>query len=279
MAVKSCATASPINVSFIFKIYLLRYKTLPGFHKRKNTHLFWPSCAINWGQKEVILNHVSCFQLAPMGLADLMTQGESKLPVPLKPDGKEEGPSQTESKKVLPSLACILGLAQQNSVALSFVLWFELAPSVLSCMFFFPFMCNLLFDFYFFPYLDLKVTSSYGITLGGGEIKFNKIFRGCVCFSLIPEWEKVDLTLALVLGSHLSSVFRYSFPFWPFQQPQHSLILCFISLFDKNKVTSFLYFIFFFFPPFFLSLSLYLMRGNPCLMLHLAWRKHGGIAA
>ncbi|XP_039214211.1 AT-rich interactive domain-containing protein 1B isoform X5 [Crotalus tigris] len=36
---------------------------------------------------------------APMGLADLMTQGESKLPVPLKPDGKEEGPSQTESKK------------------------------------------------------------------------------------------------------------------------------------------------------------------------------------
>ncbi|KAM3853340.1 AT-rich interactive domain-containing protein 1B isoform 3-T3 [Vipera latastei] len=36
---------------------------------------------------------------APMGLADLMTQGESKLPVPLKTDGKEEGPSQTESKK------------------------------------------------------------------------------------------------------------------------------------------------------------------------------------
>lgn len=57
-----------------------------------------------------------------MGLADLMTQGESKLPVPLKTDGKEEGPSQTESKKVLPSLACLLGLAQQSSVALSFVL-------------------------------------------------------------------------------------------------------------------------------------------------------------
>ncbi|XP_025025480.1 AT-rich interactive domain-containing protein 1B [Python bivittatus] len=36
---------------------------------------------------------------APMGLADLMTQGESKLPVPLKPDGKEEGPPQPESKK------------------------------------------------------------------------------------------------------------------------------------------------------------------------------------
>ncbi|XP_070589874.1 AT-rich interactive domain-containing protein 1B isoform X3 [Erythrolamprus reginae] len=36
---------------------------------------------------------------APMGLADLMTQGESKLPVTLKPDGKEEGPPQPESKK------------------------------------------------------------------------------------------------------------------------------------------------------------------------------------
>uniref|UniRef100_A0A8C0IXC9 AT-rich interaction domain 1B n=1 Tax=Chelonoidis abingdonii TaxID=106734 RepID=A0A8C0IXC9_CHEAB len=35
---------------------------------------------------------------APMGLADMMTPGESKLPLPLKADGKEEGPSQPESK-------------------------------------------------------------------------------------------------------------------------------------------------------------------------------------
>ncbi|KFP03249.1 AT-rich interactive domain-containing protein 1B, partial [Calypte anna] len=35
---------------------------------------------------------------APMGLADMMTPGESKLPLPLKTDGKEEGPPQPESK-------------------------------------------------------------------------------------------------------------------------------------------------------------------------------------
>nr|XP_021150438.1 AT-rich interactive domain-containing protein 1B isoform X4 [Columba livia] len=35
---------------------------------------------------------------APMGLADMMTSGESKLPLPLKADGKEEGPPQPESK-------------------------------------------------------------------------------------------------------------------------------------------------------------------------------------
>ncbi|XP_061234209.1 AT-rich interactive domain-containing protein 1B isoform X9 [Neopsephotus bourkii] len=35
---------------------------------------------------------------APMGLADMMTAGESKLPLPLKADGKEEGPPQPESK-------------------------------------------------------------------------------------------------------------------------------------------------------------------------------------
>ncbi|XP_061480188.1 AT-rich interactive domain-containing protein 1B isoform X3 [Rhineura floridana] len=36
---------------------------------------------------------------APVGLADMMTPGESKLPIPLKPDGKEEGPPPSESKK------------------------------------------------------------------------------------------------------------------------------------------------------------------------------------
>ncbi|XP_009876209.1 PREDICTED: AT-rich interactive domain-containing protein 1B-like, partial [Apaloderma vittatum] len=34
----------------------------------------------------------------PMGLADMMTPGESKLPLPLKADGKEEGTPQPESK-------------------------------------------------------------------------------------------------------------------------------------------------------------------------------------
>ncbi|XP_060097228.1 AT-rich interactive domain-containing protein 1B isoform X5 [Heteronotia binoei] len=36
---------------------------------------------------------------APMGLTDMMTPSESKLPISLKPDGKEEGPPQSESKK------------------------------------------------------------------------------------------------------------------------------------------------------------------------------------
>lgn len=38
-----------------------------------------------------------------MGLADMMSPGESKLPLPLKADGKEEGAAQPESKtKVFP---------------------------------------------------------------------------------------------------------------------------------------------------------------------------------
>ena len=38
-----------------------------------------------------------------MGLADMMSPGESKLPLPLKTDGKEEGTPQPESKaKVFP---------------------------------------------------------------------------------------------------------------------------------------------------------------------------------
>uniref|UniRef100_A0A8D0KP30 AT-rich interaction domain 1B n=1 Tax=Salvator merianae TaxID=96440 RepID=A0A8D0KP30_SALMN len=36
---------------------------------------------------------------APLGLADMMTPGDSKLSMPLKPDGKEDGPPQSESKK------------------------------------------------------------------------------------------------------------------------------------------------------------------------------------
>lgn len=51
----------------------------------------------------IILNSFSCFRLASMGLADMMSPGDSKLPVPLKADGKEEGTPQPESKsKVLP---------------------------------------------------------------------------------------------------------------------------------------------------------------------------------
>lgn len=45
----------------------------------------------------------SYFPLASMGLADMMSPSESKLSVPLKADGKEEGVSQPESKsKVFP---------------------------------------------------------------------------------------------------------------------------------------------------------------------------------
>lgn len=46
---------------------------------------------------------LSCSPLASMGLADMMSPGESKLSVPLKADGKEESVPQPESKsKVLP---------------------------------------------------------------------------------------------------------------------------------------------------------------------------------
>lgn len=59
--------------------------------------------AVTWGFTRIILNSLSCFRLASMGLADMMSPGESKLPLPLKADGKEEGAPQPESKaKVLP---------------------------------------------------------------------------------------------------------------------------------------------------------------------------------
>ncbi|KAG8522422.1 AT-rich interactive domain-containing protein 1B [Galemys pyrenaicus] len=46
----------------------------------------------------ITLNSLSCFRLASMGLADMMSSGDSKLSVPLKADGKEEGAAQPESK-------------------------------------------------------------------------------------------------------------------------------------------------------------------------------------
>ncbi|XP_009582650.1 PREDICTED: AT-rich interactive domain-containing protein 1B-like, partial [Fulmarus glacialis] len=52
---------------------------------------------------------------APMGLADMMTPGESKLPLPLKADGKEEGPPQPESKsKVFTTSARGVGSARRS---------------------------------------------------------------------------------------------------------------------------------------------------------------------
>lgn len=70
-----------------------------------------PTCiSVTWVSRStarcltcIILNSFSCFRLASMGLADMMSPGDSKLPVPLKADGKEEGTPQPESKsKVLP---------------------------------------------------------------------------------------------------------------------------------------------------------------------------------
>lgn len=57
---------------------------------------------VPWYIPSVIFT-LCCFPLASMGLADMMSPGESKLSTPLKADGKEEGVSQPESKsKVLP---------------------------------------------------------------------------------------------------------------------------------------------------------------------------------
>lgn len=138
------------------------------------------SCIISFQHTEkstLMLNRTSCFWLAPMGLADMMTPGESKLPIPLKPDGKEDGPPQFESKKVLPSPACDVGLAQQNSAILSFILWFELAlfcsiPHAL-------FHSHAIWFFYVVLFssphcVDLKVTSSYGIVTRGGKGTYGK---------------------------------------------------------------------------------------------------------
>ena len=48
-----------------------------------------------------------------MGLADMMSPSESKLPLPLKADGKEEGSAQPEGKsKVLLSSARGVGPAR-----------------------------------------------------------------------------------------------------------------------------------------------------------------------
>lgn len=69
----------------------------------------------------IILNSFSCFRLASMGLADMMSPGESKVPLPLKADGKEEGAAQPESKsKVLLSRlhagwGCLAGAALARS--------------------------------------------------------------------------------------------------------------------------------------------------------------------
>ncbi|XP_010149240.1 PREDICTED: AT-rich interactive domain-containing protein 1B-like, partial [Eurypyga helias] len=71
---------------------------------------------------------------APMGLADMMTPGESKLALPLKADGKEEGPPQPESKsKVFTTSARGVGSARSLLCCPSSS-GFGLPTSVLSCM-------------------------------------------------------------------------------------------------------------------------------------------------
>lgn len=56
-----------------------------------------------------------------MGLADMMSPGESKLPLPLKADGKEEGTAQPESKSkvFLSPLHAVWGLLAAAAVWLS----------------------------------------------------------------------------------------------------------------------------------------------------------------
>lgn len=96
----------------------------------------------------VVLNCFSCFRLAPMGLADMMTTGESKLPLPLKADGKEEGPPQPESKsKVFTTSARGVGSARRSLLCCPSSPGFGLPTSVLSCM---PFHSCAIFVSFFF---------------------------------------------------------------------------------------------------------------------------------
>lgn len=151
-----------------------------------------------------MLNCFSCFRLAPMGLADMMTPGESKLPLPLKADGKEEGAPQPESKsKVFTTSARGVGSARRSLLCclhllvLAYPLLFS--PACLSihvqslCLFLF-------FYFYFFSLhcVDLKVTSSYGILTCGGKASQAK---SCVGIRLCQVGGEEGSCLVLILAA------------------------------------------------------------------------------
>ena len=71
-----------------------------------------------------------------MGLADMMSPSESKLPLPLKADGKEEGSAQPEgkSKVLLSPLHVVWGLLAEAAVSSPlFFMWFLLFCMPPSC--------------------------------------------------------------------------------------------------------------------------------------------------
>jgi len=118
----------------------------------------------------VMFNCFSCFRSAPMGLADMMTPGESKLPLPLKADGKEEGPAQPESKsKVFTASARGVGSARRSLLCCPSSSGFGLPTSVLSCMpfhsraisLFVSFLLVFLFFFFLFFFPSLCGSESY----------------------------------------------------------------------------------------------------------------------
>lgn len=100
-----------ILASFVLFYFLTSAEEVSRFPDTRITGQRWDNLCFTWHHNLaagsvffltkpniVMLNCFSCFRLAPMGLADMMTPGESKLPLPLKADGKEEGPPQPESK-------------------------------------------------------------------------------------------------------------------------------------------------------------------------------------
>lgn len=150
--------------SFVLFYFLTSTEEVSRFPDTRITGQRWDNLCFTWHHSLaagsmffptkpniVMLNCFSCFRLAPMGLADMMTPGESKLPLPLKADGKEEGPPQPESKsKVFTTSARGVGSARRSLLCCPSSSGFGLPTSVLSCMPFHSRAISLFVSFIFF---------------------------------------------------------------------------------------------------------------------------------
>lgn len=162
-SVKRCLLLHGACILFLFLLLCFLNSTgeVSRFPDARITGQRWENLSFTWRHNRaagsgffptkpntVMLNCFSCFRLAPMGLADMMTPGESKLPLPLKADGKEEGASQPESKsKVFTTFRTWCWFCPQKSAVLSFISWFW-PTHFCSFLHALPFTCNLCFFFF-----------------------------------------------------------------------------------------------------------------------------------